>query len=268
MLAADDSRVVTQQRLVNKLTDDFRRLQERDETKAAAFRAASQALANVETWLKSGVPGSTTLEAVETEPPPLKKGEDVLDAVEARRRRVRELRADKHRVESAAYPSSHAKAKMRQQIEQLAMQGAPSVSRLVELDGPVEFQMQRLRSDVIGAEQRALAFAEVTDTLALFAWLHRDLLIKRLDEEISSESDDGAALSHTDRELRSAEIQGDMLDIERQEAALTWSAIEQGLPCEFRADCSPLAILQVRLVTTPRATELPETSLGLSWLRK
>jgi hypothetical protein len=37
---------------------------------------------------------------------------------------------------------------------------------------------------------------------------------------------------------------------------------------EFPADISPLALLDVRLVTTPRATELPETSPGLSWLRK
>jgi hypothetical protein len=179
-------------------------------------------------------------------------------------RRCRELKADLHRIASAPFPSSYAKQQMRAQIEALAMQGAPSVSRLVEVDGPVEFQMQRLRSEVI-AEQRALAFAEVTDTLALFAWLHCDLLIKRLDEEISSESDDGAALSHTDRELRSAEIQGDMLDLERQESELVFRAWRDGLQAEHRADCSPLAILQVQLVTVPRADALPETTAGYSW---
>ncbi len=53
-LPTTDARVVTQQRLVNKLTDDFRRLQERSETKAAAWRSASQALAAVESWLRDG----------------------------------------------------------------------------------------------------------------------------------------------------------------------------------------------------------------------
>jgi hypothetical protein len=40
--------------------------------------------------------------------------------------------------------------------------------------------------------------------------------------------------------------------------------MEQSLPVEF-GNINPLAILQVRLVTTPRADALPETSPGLSW---
>jgi hypothetical protein len=56
----------------------------------------------------------------------------------------------------------------------------------------------------------------------------------------------------------------DLLSAERDEAALTWSAMEQGLPVEHRSDCSPLAILQVRLITAPRG-ETPGTTPGLSW---
>jgi len=37
---------------------------------------------------------------------------------------------------------------------------------------------------------------------------------------IDEEADDPAALSHTDRELREREAQGDLLDIEMQEAKL------------------------------------------------
>jgi len=57
---------------------------------------------------------------------------------------------------------------------------------------------------------------------------------------------------------------GDLLAAERDEAALVWQAQAQGLPVEHRADISPLAILQVRLVTTPRA-DAAETSPGYSW---
>ena len=145
------------------------------------------------------------------------------------------------------------------------MQGAPSVSALVEHDGKIEFQARSIRSEARGAEQRALAFAEVPDTLALVAWLHKDALIAALDREIATEADDGAALTHEQRQQAESEVMGDLLDIERQEASLTWSAIEQDLPCEFRADCSPIAILGLRLVTTPRADALPETSPGLLW---
>src|SRR5436190_1585904 len=81
--------------------------------------------------------------------------------------------------------------------------------------------------------------------VALIAWLHRDLLIERLDAAIDTESDDPAgALMHKQRQQREAEAQGDLLDIERQEAALVWQGQSQCLPVEHRADCSPLAILQ------------------------
>ncbi|HEU4806404.1 MAG TPA: hypothetical protein VFS91_11480 [Nitrobacter sp.] len=125
--------------------------------------------------------------------------------------------------------------------------------------------MTRLRSEVLGAEQPALAFAEVPDTIALLAWLHRDALIAALDHEISTEADDATALSYEARQKADAEVQGDLLEIERQVAELTWLAQSQGLPVEHRADCSPLAILQLQLVTAPRADALPGTTPGLSW---
>ena len=88
---------------------------------------------------------------------------------------------------------------------------------------------------------------------ALLAWLHRDALIKALDTAIASEADDAAALSHEVRQQREAEVMGDLLAVERDESALIWAAQAQGLPVEQRNDCSPLAILQCRLVTAPRA---------------
>jgi hypothetical protein len=86
---------------------------------------ASQAKAAVESWLRDGKPSGVRLEDFEGPEPTLNKGENgILDAIENRRRRVRELRADLHRIESAPFPSSHAKAQMRAQIGQLAQAGA------------------------------------------------------------------------------------------------------------------------------------------------
>jgi hypothetical protein len=72
-------------------------------------------------------------------------------------------------------------------------------------------------------------------------------------------------LTHEERQQREAEVRADLLAVERDEAALVWQAQAQGLPVEHRADISPLALLGVTLVTTPRADGLPETSPGLSW---
>ena len=264
-LKPDDRRVIAAEQHLAKMAADFDRLKQLQEVRTAAWQSASQAKVACEDWLRHGKPGNTTLEAVETDPPKLLKGETVLDAIERLRRRVRELRADLHRIASAPYPSSYCKQRMRAQIEALAMQGAPSVSRLVELDGPVEFQTQQVQSQVYNA-QAAVAFAEVPDAVALVAWLHKDALIAALDREIASEADDKAALSHEAREKAEAEVMGDLLAVERDECALVWQAQAQGLPVEHRADISPLALLGVKLVTTPRADALPETSPGHSWL--
>ena len=166
---------------------------------------------------------------------------------------MRELRADLRRIESAPYPSSSAKAQMRAQIEQLAMQGAPTVSDIIENDRRVIWPMQSVRAEIYNTGLPAVGFCEVPDAVALLAWLHRDLLIKRLDAEIATESDDGASLSHEARQQREAEVLGDLLAVEREEAAMVWSAMSQNLPVEHRADCDPRAILQIGLVAQPRA---------------
>ena len=45
---------------------------------------------------------------------------------------------------------------------------------------------------------------------------------------------------------------GDLLAVERDEAALTWAAMDQRLPVEHRSDIYPVALLAVRIVTAPR----------------
>jgi hypothetical protein len=250
--------VITAKRTLEKATDEFERLKQLQEVRAAAFQSASAALAACEDWLRVGKPGGVVLQDHEAETPKLQKGEDVLSGIERLRRRCRELKADQHRIASAPYPSSYAKQRMRAQIEALAMQGAPSVSALIELDGKVEFQTQRITSE-IHSEQRSLGFAQVPDTLALVAWLHRDVLIAALDREISTEADDPAALSHEQRQQAEAQTMGDLLDIERQEASLVWMAQAQGLPCEHRADCAVLAILGCGLITVARPANGPSS---------
>ena len=128
----------------------------------------------------------------------------------------------------------------------------------------MEFPTLRVQSEVF-SEQRALAFAQLPDVLGLIAWMHRDLLIKRLDTLIDAESDPGAALSHGDREIRTAEVMGDLLSVEFQESFFVWEAQAQNLPIEHRGDINPVALLGVRLVTAARVNETPGTTPGYSW---
>jgi hypothetical protein len=56
-----DSRVIEQQRLLDKLTDDARRLKELQEVRSATWQAASHVLTAVEGWLRDGVPSGVVL---------------------------------------------------------------------------------------------------------------------------------------------------------------------------------------------------------------
>jgi hypothetical protein len=115
-------------------------------------------------------------------------------------------------------------------------------------------------------EVPALAVAELEAAVPLLVWLHKDALIRRLDVEIDAEADDKAALTLEARQKAEAEVMGDLLAVERDEAVLVWQAQSQNLPVEHRADCSPLAILQCRLVTAPPVNASPGSSPGHSWV--
>jgi hypothetical protein len=241
-------------------------VQELQAERAAAQQAALRVQSACEDFLRHGVPGNCcTLEAVEVEPPKLLKGESLMDGILRLQRRGREINAAIHTIQSAPYPKSDARAKMLTEVEALATLGTPDVGNLIEHhDRPIIWPKQQVRGTVYNASPGAISFTDFDAAIPLLVWLHKDALIKRLDAEIDAESDDAAALSHEERQRREAEAQGDLSSVERDEAALTWSAMEQGLPVEFRPDISVLAILQVRLVTVPRG-EMPETSPGFSW---
>jgi hypothetical protein len=249
-LREDDREVVETRQRVEKFTDEARRLEALYEARITQWQSISRALQACEDWLKNGgIPVGVTLQDHEAEPPKLAKGENVIDAIERIRRRGRELKADLHRIQSAPYPSSYAKQRMREMIEALAQIGTPDVASLVEHDRPIEWARRQVQSEVRG-ERLALGFAETPDAVALLAWTFKDALISRLDAEINAEADDKSALSHEEREKRAAVVQSDLLDLERQECQLTGMAQAERLPVEHRADINPVALLGVRLVTT------------------
>ncbi len=160
------------------------------------------------------------------------------------RRRVRELRADHHRVASAPYPSSYAKREW-QQITQLAATRRSSVvSPVIEHGREIVVQTQRVTSEVHG-ERRALGFAEIPDASLCLLDPQRSSHREAQCRDRRRSRRRKCAVEHEVRQKAEAEIAGDLLDIERQEATFVWSAQAQGLPIEFRADCSRSRILGV-----------------------
>lgn len=250
-LEDSDGRVIAARKTLDKANADFKRLTALQSTRSAAWQAASAALQSVELWIRDRPPG-TALRDHASKVPTLSKGEDITDAVERHRHRVRELRADIAKIATAPYPSSHAKQRMRQQIETLAQRGSISVSHLIGHDRDLVLPTMQVTAAIGNVEAHgAFAIVEVFDAAACWCWLHKDALIARLDVEISSEADDKSALTYAEREHRTAEVKTDLLAIERQEAALTWRAMDEKLPIEFRHDHDPVALELVTAVAVP-----------------
>jgi hypothetical protein len=122
--------------------------------------------------------------------PVVKTEKSLTDAIDRHRRRARELKADLHGITSAPYPASHAKARMREQVEVLAQRGAVNVSQLVEHNGDLEFPTQQTQVAILNAQPGAVGFVQVSDTLALLAWTFKDSLLARIDAEVMAEADD------------------------------------------------------------------------------
>jgi hypothetical protein len=165
-------------------------------------------------------------------------------------------------VTSISEPPTFWVDRFRAEIEALALRGQIDVTPVLEHDDKLAFPAQNLRAQIHNVPGGAVAFTEVPDVLGLLAFVLKDALVKRLDALIDDEANGQECLSHEDRQRRTAVLQGDLLDIERQEAEMTWSAMALGLAITARGDINPLALLQCRLITPPRAVASPETS---SW---
>jgi hypothetical protein len=250
-LPETDVRVIQQRRVLDEATIAAQRINDRYARAAAEWEPKARTLSACQTWLKTLPPGVTVTDWVGPEPK-LAKGEpDVFAAIAHLERRTRELGADLHRVESAPYPSSHAKQRMREQIETLAQRGAPSMALLVEHDREIVWPQTSLRSAVYNAQAPSFAATETTDVFAVFAWLQKDTLIGRLDAEIDAEADDPNALDHSERQTQAAQTSGDLLTVSRDLSWWIWRGISQRLPVWFPDGTNPAAILAAELITLP-----------------
>jgi hypothetical protein len=242
----DDSRLVQARANLARATAEAERLDELYRSRSGAWQRASQVLTAIREWLKNGRPSGVTLVDHVIETPQLRKGETINDAIARLQRRGRELLADAHRIRSSPYPSSHVKAQIRAQIDELAERGRPIVSEAIEHDRAVVFATHNVRSTIIGADQRSLGFAETADALALVVWVNREALIAKLDALVDEESSDDEAMSHEQRGEAEAQVRADLLQIEREECALTEQA---GL--DYRPEADVRAILAIEAIATP-----------------
>jgi hypothetical protein len=248
----DQPPTVELKKKIDQLFQQMRRLGAADDERSAIWNARGRLVRNVEDYLRTGVPAGCSLRALPEPAPKLGKGQNVLDEIENRRRRVRELAADLHATRSAPITPAAARQKMRETIETLAARGAPNVERLLH-GGEIEFPQSEMRARPVFDDRGLLIAWQQPDALAFVTWLLKDAVVSKLDGEIAAEFSDEPGLSDSDRAAREATILRDALAVSREEVALVEMAWGQGMSgVEHRAEVDPLAFLNVELVTHGR----------------
>ena len=230
--------VVAEQKKIDAARAEISRLSELAETRSARWSAAANFIRHAEEFLATAGP----FEQVALSPVQTKGRESILDALETRRRRIRELRADLAQVRAAPVPSSVAKSLMLKEIDALAAKGAPDVTRLVDMRGAAGIVWPKAFVSY-GEDRHPL------DVLAVLAWLFRDQMVKRLDAEISECADDKSALTDMQLAEREAQIERDMLANEREEEGLIEALEAEGAVIDRRVDASPVAVLGIEFAT-------------------
>jgi hypothetical protein len=99
-LPATDPRVVAEHARHAKLDAEFKRLEKLNSVRGEEWRRAGYALVATEQWLKAGRPPGTQWEYVETPMPKLLKGQTLLEAVQVREDKVKQLQADARRTKA------------------------------------------------------------------------------------------------------------------------------------------------------------------------
>jgi hypothetical protein len=87
---------------------ELKRRSELSELRGERRRILSTAIKSAEDWVRSN-PGGTAIAMNDPVEPELKKGEDILAAIDRIRRRGRELEADLARIAASPWPSAIAK---------------------------------------------------------------------------------------------------------------------------------------------------------------
>jgi hypothetical protein len=264
-LPPDAPQLLDERGKLERAEQELSRLNSLNEIRSARWNTVAGLERSITDWImRGGIPGGCVLEAVADAPISelLSKNDGGrLDAaVERYRHRLRELAADLHRVRSAPWPSSVAKAAARAQIEALAASAAPDIDRAIEHGLPISFATTVRTTLVRGTDKPATVAIEATDAVGLLCWVLRDELLAKINAALDEAADDKAALSQQQREEMEAQIMHDVLMIERSEVACIWAAEAQGAVIDFRGDTSPQSLLGVRLVAAPRAVPSPDSN--------
>ena len=232
-------------------------------------------LRNIDRWIRQTTPGNDIVD-VELAEPKLLRGETPATAVDRLQRRLRELGADRNRVESAPFPSSYAKAVAANYIKQIADEAARGLitSSLTEhggplvIDGkivepPILFPTKMVRGEVATVAGAGATLVEVPDIIGLMALFCGPAMLAHINELVDADAEDKIALLPAQRAEQLAVIKSDYQHAEIEEGYWLWASFSAGVIVEPRATMSPPAFLGVQAVPATRRSGVDHAEVAV-----
>ncbi len=212
-VGADHPELAALKTRIERFEATLARVNARTQELSESYQAAARLSTNMERYIREH--GAEEVSLLNGDLPQLKNGERALDGVERAARRTRTLQADRNEILASPFPSSMAKQLARQQLANLIEAAAPDVEPLVYRGEPIEFPLRRVPVSQYGG---SAAVVNLNDHIGLLAWLFQKQFEAAIDKAIDAASDDKAALTIEQRIAKLAEIDGDILASERDEA--------------------------------------------------
>jgi hypothetical protein len=176
-------------------------------------------------------------------PAPKNDGTPPQTAVERARKKLAELRVELTNVRATPITRDEALASAKAQVLELADQGKPNVHGLLAGSKAIEWPTQMASFTVRTGKDIGVAKNDVMNDLALTAWLHPQLLLAKVIEEIDAKADFRAALGTLERARRERQLLDAILACEREECFWIEKAASQGTEVLYRTDTDARAVL-------------------------
>jgi hypothetical protein len=207
-------------------------------------------LDNCERYVRDAVARGEPLKMFDGAVPKARKGATSLDALNETRAAIAALVEEKRRVDRAPLPSASAKSVMRARIEALAENGRPDVRNLLNADydpriGELIGWPLQPKDHLIVAKGDPIV-TRINPNHAphpMFFWLHRDSLIKALEDEIDARSNDSEAMLPDERASAYERIERELLATERAEEHWVRAALADGHAVTRNERADPRALL-------------------------
>lgn len=175
------------------------------------------------------------------------KGRATVAELERLRSRVSDLNAEIAAVRAAPPPVAVVIDRARQQVAAMAEHGRPDYLAAIEGVGPVKFREQLLQMQTATPAGPGVTAHSMPDVLGLFAYVHRDALMQKLEADLTELADDEGTLTDEEKAKREQQLHIEILEAERAEEAIIEELELSGLPVARRDNADPRAVLGIEL---------------------